>query len=304
MYNGNTIMVWTTKIKLFLKECLPAPIFSIVRFFADITILKIIPLFFKYKISKFTKETAKDIFYNNKKFKIIINPKNGYLDAQIYANGLYEPHIVKEIVDNTKSGGVCIDIGANIGHHTIVMSQSVGDNGKVYAYEPIPRIKEQLDNSILLNEIENVETIQIALSDKEEIKDLNICEENIGSSSLVNQTSDAEKITIQTKTLDSYHYDKVDFIKIDVEGFEYNVLLGAKETIARCTPSIVIEYSPLYYRLNKLSHSKDILSFFRKHDYRIFDLEDNKKEITDFDNFIKEFDDGLRSQTNLLVIKK
>lgn len=304
MYNRNTIMVWTTRIKIFLKKYLPASLFSVVRFLADKTILKILPLFFKYKIKTFDKEIVKEIFYNHKKFKIIINPKNGYLDAQIYANGLYEPHIVKEIIANTKDGDVCIDVGANIGHHTIVMSQSVGNNGKVYAYEPIPKIKEQLEKSLLLNEIKNVETLQIALSDKESAMELNICDSNIGSSSLVNKTNDSEKITIQTKTLDSYNYSKVDFIKIDVEGFEYNVLLGGEKTIEKYKPTIIIEYSPAYYQKSNPSHSKEILSFFKEHNYTIFDLEDNKKEITNIDSFIKEFAEGLRSQTNLLVINK
>lgn len=297
-------MPWTTKIKLFLKKNLPSPLFYIVRFLADKTILKILPLFFKYKINGFNKEEVKEIFYNNKKFKIIINPKNGYLDAQIYANGLYEPHIVKEILSNTKDGDVCIDVGANIGHHTIIMSQNVGDTGKIHAYEPIPKIKEQLTKSLLLNEIKNVNVLQIALSDKEGEMELNICDSNIGSSSLVNKTNDSEKINIQTKTLDSYNYEKVNFIKIDVEGFEYNVLLGGENTISKYHPTIIIEYSPVYYQKSNPSHSKEILSFFKKYDYTIFDLEDNKKEIVDIDNFVKEFSEGLRSQTNLLVVKK
>lgn len=296
-------MIWTTKIKLLLKKYLPSQLFSIVRFLADKTILKILPLFFKYKISKFKKEMVKDVFYDNKKFRIIINPKNGYLDAQIYTGGLYEKHIVREIINNTKEGDVCIDVGANIGHHTIIMSQNVKDTGKVYAYEPIPKIKEQMEKSLSLNNIKNVDTIQIALSDKEEVLELNICKESIASSSLVNIMSTGEKITIQTKTLDSYNYDRVDFMKIDVEGFEYNVLLGAEKTIAKNKPTIIIEYSPIYYRTSNPSHSKEILSFFKKYNYTILDLEDNKKEITNIESFIKEFADGMRSQTNLLVIK-
>lgn len=297
-------MAWTTKIKLFLKKYLPDSLFFIIRFLAEKTILKILPFFFKYKTSNFNKEITKEISYDDKKFNIIINPKNGYLDAQIYAYGLYEKHIVKEIVENTKEGDVCVDVGANIGHHTIIMSQNVGKSGRVYAYEPIPKIKDQLDKSISLNEIKNVETILIALSNTEEDLELNICNESIASSSIVNKMSTGEKITIKTKTLDSYNYPKVDFMKIDVEGFEYNVLLGAEKTIATNLPKIVIEYSPIYYRVNNPSHSKDILSFFKKYNYTILDLEDGRKEIKDLDNFVNEFNEGLRSQTNLLVIKQ
>lgn len=296
-------MPWTTRIKLFLKKYLPFPIFFVVRFLADVTLLKIIPLFFKYKISSFKKRMVKKVFYNGKNFNIVIDPKNGYLDAQIYANGLYEPHIVKEIINNTPKGGVCFDVGANIGHHSIVMSQCVQNNGKVFAFEPIPHIREQMKESLTLNEINNVEIISDALSNKEGELNLHLRDGNIGGSSLVD-VGDSKTIKVNVKTLDSYNYRKVDFIKIDVEGFEYNVLLGGEKTIEKYQPVILFEYSPIYYRRYEPSHTKNILSFFEEHNYKLFDLEDKRKEITDISFYVKDFENGLRSQTNILATPK
>lgn len=293
-------MTWTTRAKIFLKKHLPLPLFSIVRFVADITILKIAPIFFKYKVSSFRRKASKKVFYNNKSFDIIINPENGYLDAQIYANGLYEPHIVGEIINNVPTAGVCFDVGANIGHHTIIMSQCVGENGVVFAFEPIPHIRKQMEESLALNNIKNVTIIPEALSNKDGEMNLCINQDNIGGSSLVN-TGEGTKIIVKVRTLDSYNYDRVDFIKIDVEGFEYNVLLGAEETIKKSHPTILFEYSPLYYEKFDPSHAKKILTFFKEFNYTLIDLEDGKKEITDIEEFVKEFGENLRSQTNILA---
>lgn len=294
-------MIITTRIKIFLKRNIPKKVFQIIRFTADKTIIKMLPYFYNYKIKGFTERTIKEVIYSQKKFKIIIDPKNGSVDEQIFMKRLYEPHIIDEFVTNIQEGDVCIDVGANIGHHTIIMSQSAGEQGKVYAFEPIPFIRSQMEESILLNKIKNTSILPVGLSNKEEELTLYINKDNVGGSSLVN-VNNGESISIQLKTLDSYSINHVDFIKIDVEGFEHHVLLGGEKTISRSHPKILFEYSPIYYRKAFPKHSMEILTFLKDHDYTLIDLENNKKIIVDIDSFMHEFDDGLRSQTNILAI--
>lgn len=296
-------MIWTTKIKITLKKNLPNSFFKIIRFTADRTILKILPVFFNFKVRKFTRKITKDIFYGEgKKFFLILNPENGYLDAYIYAHGLYEPHIVRELINNINEGDTCIDIGANIGHHAIIMAQIVGVNGKINAYEPIPFIRTQMEESIALNNLKNVTIIPEALSNKEGELILNVNVGNVAGSSFVNKEDGNQGLSINTRTLDSYNYSKISFIKLDVEGFEYSVLQGAEKTISSLHPVVLFEYSPTYYKKNSATDSKDILLFFKKYNYKLIDLEDNRKEITNVDGFVKEFEDGLRSQTNILAV--
>lgn len=294
-------MVFTTRAKLFLKKYTPQWLFPAIRYMSEKTILPLMPLIFKYRTSSFTKRVVKNVTYgNNKNFKIIIDPQNGFLDAQIYALKLYEPHIVREFVDNISEGDVCIDIGANIGHHTIIMSQCVGINGKVFAYEPIPYIRKQMEESLALNNLTNVTIVPDALSNEDGLLHLHINKGNVAGSSFVNTYTEGT-IPVQVHTLDSYKYQRVDFIKIDVEGFEYNVLLGGKGLIEKHHPVVLFEYSPLYYLKFDPSHIKKILTFFKERNYTLIDLEDNKKEINDADFFIKQFGNGLRSQTNILA---
>lgn len=294
-------MIFTTRIKFVLKKNTPSWFFSTVRYIADKTILPLIEIFFKYRTAGFTERTIKNVHYDkNRSFQIIIDPQNGYLDAQVYAHRLYEPHIVHEFVENISLDDVCIDIGANIGHHTIIMSQCTGVTGKVFAYEPIPYIREQMKESLKLNNISNVTIIPDALSNKEGELRLSINKDNVAGSSFVN-TLTKDTIPVKMLTLDSYDYPQVNFIKIDVEGFEYNVLLGAKSTIKKHHPTILFEFSPLYYLKFNQTHTKKILTFFKELDYTLIDLEDGKKEIGDIDVFVEQFGAGLRSQTNILA---
>jgi FkbM family methyltransferase len=295
-------MIFTTKAKIFLKKHAPSFLFSIIRFVADNTLLKILPLIFKAKIIFFTKKVAVHIHQRYGHFDIYIDPKNGYLDQTVYATRNYEPHIANEIYDAINKDDVCIDIGANIGYHTIIMSQKAGTRGHVFAYEPIPYIRKQLQDSLALNNIANVTTLETALSNEKGMLNLHLSETNVAGSSFINTSGTS--IKVEVRTLDSYNYQRVDFIKLDVEGFEYNVLLGATDTVQRCRPTIIFEYSPTYYRKSNASHVRDILYFFDTHNYTMIDLEDNKKVISDISLFINEFNIGLRSQTNILATPK
>ena len=196
-------MVVTTRIKIFLKRYSPSWVFLIIRFIADKTILKILPLFFVASIKNFKERTIKHVTYRpGKEFDIVIDPRNGYLDQQVYAKKLYEPHIVKEFVDNIQEGDVCIDIGANIGHHTIIMAHSAGPSGKVYAFEPIPYIREQMLESLGLNHIHTVEVRSEALSDEEGEMTLHLNRDSIASSSFLGEGS--ETIPVSVHKLDSF----------------------------------------------------------------------------------------------------
>lgn len=297
-------MVFTTKIKLILKRYSPQWLFSIIRFCAEHTILKLIALSFAYQTKGFKERRIKHVSYGKgKSFDIIIDPKNGYLDAQVFAKKLYEPHIVEEFVRNISPGAICIDIGANIGHHSIIMAQSAGETGKVYAYEPIPYIREQMEESLALNHITNVITISDALSKEPGEMTLRLNKDSIASSSFFGEES-SDGIRVSVKTLDSYNYEHVSFMKIDVEGFEYNVLLGAEKLIAISKPRILFEFSPIYYRAHRKEDVHDILAFFRNHNYVMYDLEDDRKEIHTLEDFIEGFNEGLRSQTNILAIPR
>jgi FkbM family methyltransferase len=243
----------------------------------------------------------KSLIYRGFPFTIEINPINGYLDAQIHAHGLYEPHIIKIMEKHIAKNAVCIDVGANIGHHTILMSHFVGKHGHVHAYEPIPAMREQMQRSFDANNIHNITIHDVALSDSKGEMQLYLRKGNIGASSLV-EGIDTSGITVRVIPLDMEYQGTVDFMKIDVEGYEYHVLMGGKALIEKHRPVIIFEWSPVYYRIHDESHAKNILQFFLDMNYTLTDTENNNKIISDIDMFVDGFNEGLRSQTNILAL--
>lgn len=139
---------------------------------------------------------------------------------------------------------VILDIGANIGNNSIYWA--IVDNvKKVYSFEPIKETFDILSKNIDLNNLQNKVIINnIGLADKDCLSSIknSYSLSNIGGTSLKENNNGIFKLTTLDKYIDNDFKDnKIDFIKIDVEGFEYEVLLGAKETLQKYKPKIFIE---------------------------------------------------------------
>lgn len=141
-----------------------------------------------------------------------------------------------------RPGDVAIDVGANIGTHTVAFAKLVGDTGAVHAFEPQRLTFQLLCANAALNGLTNVRSYQKAVSTapgdvKIPLPDLRRGE-NIGNFSL-GDAQDGEVVPVIA--LDSLELPKVKLLKIDVEGMEADVLLGARKLIAKTQPVIFIE---------------------------------------------------------------
>ena len=207
----------------------------------------------RFKI-KFTKTLLKfkclfkesPVVVSHGKFKFNFNNDGDY--EEILYHALWDKYFSMEknkIQQFVKSGDLVIDVGANIGLFSLILSDLVGDNGQVYSFEPIPMLHKKLTNNINLNRIKNVKTVESGIGDKESETEIFLNPEQSGLSSAVakpsgNYVSQKVKLT----TLDNFfssRKEKVSFIKIDTEGYEPQVLLGAKELINNDKPVIYIE---------------------------------------------------------------
>ena len=140
-----------------------------------------------------------------------------------------------------KAGDVVVEAGANIGAHTVLLSQLVGDAGRVFAFEPQRLVYQTLCGNLALNSIENVFAYEMALGDvagrmsmEAPVTSTGV---NVGGGRLVEEASDG----VPVRTLDSFGLERLDFLKADVEGFEGRLLSGAVETIGRCRPLLYVE---------------------------------------------------------------
>jgi len=139
-------------------------------------------------------------------------------------------------------GAIVLDIGANIGAHTIPLAQLVGPGGVVVAFEPQPTLHKILCANLVLNSIPNVLTYAMALGDCEGDCRFPVLDySQPGNFGGIGADMVEEGETVPLCMLDGFQLERVDFIKLDVEGFEAKVLEGAANTIERCRPIMYIE---------------------------------------------------------------
>lgn len=131
-------------------------------------------------------------------------------------------------------GGVVVDAGAMYGDHTITYAKLVGPRGRVYAFEPHPESFRCL--SYNMQWYSQVTAYEWGLSDKTDQMSL-VCGPNIGASWM----SASGHNSVRTETIDTFNLRRLDFLKLDIEGFEVRALIGAEDTIKRCRPAILCE---------------------------------------------------------------
>ncbi len=175
-----------------------------------------------------------------------------WVERKILCKGYYEAWVANFLSRSLKPGHVALDIGANIGCHTLVMASAVGNQGRVLAFEPNPRILARLRSNVRLNRFDHVELLPVALSDNQGRSSIFIPAEldhNQGLASMhrANLGGGCEEVSVDVELLDDVvsgkKLERVDLIKMDVEGHEWHVLLGAKKTLERFKPVLVFEFS-------------------------------------------------------------
>ena len=175
--------------------------------------------------------------------RIYLNIKESSMMMQ-RSLGLYEPEKTKAVQDLLKPGETFVDVGGNKGDFALLASKIVGGRGKVICVEPEPINVGWIKRSIELNGYENIQLCGLALSDHDGDSVLHLGTKS-GFHTLLSGAPDRDQgsLTVRTRTLDSLltelGADRVNVLKIDVEGAELMVLKGAAETI-RANPHIVV----------------------------------------------------------------
>lgn len=186
-------------------------------------------------------------------YKMYVDSKDLGIAPHLIMDGYWESWITKLLVQTIKPGFTCLDIGANFGYFSILMSELNGETGKTFAIEPNPRIAKLLRSTRFVNG-GKFEVIETALSDKKGEAILTVTEGELGGGTIKQNEmkKDRSQVVVQTITLDELVKEKkigiVDIVKIDVEGVEPMVFKGMQETIA-ANPQIqvIVEYSPSIY---------------------------------------------------------
>jgi FkbM family methyltransferase len=141
-----------------------------------------------------------------------------------------------------RTGDLVVEVGANIGTHTVGLSRLVGPSGVVFAFEPQRLVFQSLCANLALNQCANVYAFNEALgaqSGEIAVPATNpFAQGNFGGLSLIGATSGDR---VRMRTLDSLQLAACHLLKVDVEGMEIDVLRGALETIAKFRPALYVE---------------------------------------------------------------
>lgn len=211
-------------------------------------------------------------------FDLALNNNGG---KPMYYLGFYEMGTLHVIKNSLKKGGVFIDVGASVGLMSVFASAVVGQSGKVLAFEPQVERFSFLKKNIQLNHLVNVLPFNIGLGTKEQTLTLYT---DRNSPSLVDRsgraTSEKVKIRRLEEIVDELKINSVNFIKVDVEGFEVMVLKGAEKILKRKdAPILCVEY---FLRNQKISGSDIPLTKYIKsvNDYHFFQLEKTSDTVS------------------------
>jgi len=172
------------------------------------------------------------------------------LSRCLFVNGCYEPNEFVLLSKTLHRGMVFIDAGANDGLYSLFASKRVGTQGKVLAIEPSSREFKRLVSNLRLNRLKNVHPLRVALSNMDGAATLRVAGfEHEGQNTLgdfayegVTCLGKEHVETIQLDKLIGRHgLDRVDYIKLDVEGAEHKVLLGARRILTTYCPHLILE---------------------------------------------------------------
>jgi len=168
--------------------------------------------------------------------------------SSIYYGYKYERKITNLLTKILKNDQIFIDVGAHVVYYSLLAAKKVGNNGKVFAFEPNNDNYKILIQNINLNKFNQIKYFKIGLSDHDGEAQFYINPYNDGGSSLTKFTYQAlELVTIKIAKLDTLMSDltlnRIDLIKIDVEGHQMNTLKGMENTLREFRPKIIVEFN-------------------------------------------------------------
>ena len=150
---------------------------------------------------------------------------------------MWEPYLVNLIPLHVKPGTTVIDAGAHIGTHTVTMARAAGRKGRVYSFEPQKKLYRELVHNLRINGLGNVVPLRFAVGDRPGMVEMSKSAKGNEGGTAIGAGGDK----VELRTIDSFGFRNVSFMKIDVEGFEDHVLDGAAQTIRTQHPALLVE---------------------------------------------------------------
>lgn len=203
----------------------------------------------------------------------LLVPTGDYVGRALTLTGDLDRKISRTFEQVARPGDFILDIGANLGLHTLQASRIAGSGGRVLAFEPNPSMTMVLRESLGANSCGNVELRECALGSEEATLELHVPSDHAGKGSLLKSSLErvrCDRISVPVKTLDSVlagESSRIGLVKIDVEGFESQVLAGARDLLSSSPPHAWIFET---HHLSGGLRSEPVAETLRIAGYRLF----------------------------------
>jgi FkbM family methyltransferase len=196
--------------------------------------------------------------------------------------GTYKPLEIELLEREIKKGDIVLDIGAHIGSYTLITSKLVGENGRIYSFEPDPNNFALLRKNVVINGCKNVTLVQKAVSNKSGKIRLHLNEDNIGDHRIYNSQDGRRSIEVESVQLDDYFGGQdvnISFIKMDIQGAEGWALEGMHGLLGRNkNVKILTEFWP--FGLEKSGFgAKKYIDQLVKYGFKLYQLNEGEKKI-------------------------
>jgi len=207
--------------------------------------------------------------YDHKGIKLNLNISD-YIQHYIYFSLKDVSH--DKLLELLDKNAVVLDVGGNIGYTALRMAQIVGEGGKIYTFEPDPLNYSNLTKNLSLNSFKNIFASNIGLGAEYKQVKLFVNTESNRGGNRINELADSNFEIVKIVPLDRFvadnSIDKIDLIKIDVEGYELKVLKGANEILRKHRPLLFIEFDN--YNLTQQNDSaKELIAYLKEFNYKI-----------------------------------
>lgn len=230
--------------------------------------------------------------------------QTSYVDQCIIQRGIFEKNSTIVVKKLLKKGDIVFDIGANIGYYSVLFSKLVGEKGRVFCFEPTSHFSNVLKMNLEVNNIRNAEIFKIGLSNKDQILEIQIGDSSATLHSPGNRALDAQEfvnLTSLDKFVEQHNIQKIDFIKIDIDGHEPLFFEGAWKTLDRLNPIILLEVNHLNY-IEAGYTAWDFYDLLKNKNYLIYH-EDRLIEIKSKEDFLIKCGNFAYS-ANIIISKK
>jgi FkbM family methyltransferase len=217
---------------------------------------------------------------------------NTYFSKQLSKFGSYEAENSNWVLQNfmnCKPGVLFIDVGANFGWYSLLLSICAKDLGRVISIEPESENLRLLKKNISENNINNITVIAAGVGASEGSGELALNDDwNPGMHSLRKDMNSLNSVKIDISTLDNLlknYPGEIELLKMDIEGFEVDALMGASETLQR-TKKVMIEFTPKFIRACGRD-PETLLNIFESYNFLPYLINNGKLELSNRDDLMK-----------------